>query len=147
MKFVFSSFEPADVVALDLQETQVGQLGPYEPVRNLKHGIELKAMGPAWTLRNDTGDVLACSGFGEVFPGQQATIWALIADVTAARFAVVRFMRARLAEMPYHRIEALARASHPKECRLLEAVGFGRPHRLRKWGPAAEDHILYERII
>lgn len=149
-RVIFRAFEPIDVVALDLQSSQVGQLGPHEPVRDIRHGVELQQIGPAWTARAPDGDVLVCAGFGEVFPGRQALAWALFAEAfgrsVQAQGAVLAFMRARLAEQSFGRIEAIARAAMASECRWLERIGFDRAHVLRRWGPKGEDHILYERI-
>lgn len=142
--------EPIDVVALDLQESQVGQLGAFEPVRDIKHGVELQALGPAWTALDVGGDVLCCAGFGTVFPRQQALCWALFgarfAASIRAQAAVLAFMRERVADAPFPRLEAIARADRASECRWLERVGFSRGMALRCWGPTGEDHVFYERV-
>lgn len=142
--------EPIDVVALDLQESQVGQLGAYEPMRDIRHGVELQALGPAWSALDDAGDVLCCAGFGTVFPDRQAICWALFGQrfgaSVQAQTAVLRFMRARVADYAFPRLEAIARADRPSECRWLEAIGFVRGMVLRQWGPLGQDHVFYERV-
>jgi hypothetical protein len=142
---------PLDVLALDRQPNVDGQFGIYEPVRNIAHGTELMAMGPAWSAVGADGAILCCAGFGEVFAGVQATAWALFSREFAtsirAQAAVGRFMRSRVAEGPWRRIEALCRVDWPAEARWLEYVGFrrhGEP--LRAWGPLSEDYWLYERV-
>jgi hypothetical protein len=144
------ALEPIDVVALDLQESQVGQLGAFEPVRDIAHGVELQALGPAWSALDARGDVLCCAGFGTVFPGQQAICWALFgarfAASVRAQAAVLAFMRQRVADTHFPRLEAIARADRPSECAWLERIGFTRGMVLRKWGPLGEDHIFYERV-
>lgn len=144
------ALEPIDVVALDLQESQVGQLGAFEPVRDIKHGVELQALGPAWSALDAEGNVLCCAGFGTVFPRQQAIAWALFGARFAASFraqaAVLRFMRQRVADVDFPRLEAIARADRPSECGWLEAIGFEARTLLRKWGPLGQDHIFYERV-
>jgi len=144
------ALEPIDVVALDLQESQVGQLGAFEPVRDIKHGVELQSLGPAWSAIDAQGDVLCCAGFGTVFPKQQALAWALFGKRFAANVraqaAVLRFMRARVADVGFVRLEAMARAACPSECAWLERIGFERRMLLRKWGPLGEDHVFFERV-
>ena len=75
------AFQPTDAVAIHLQPSQVGQLGAFEDVRDLRYGMELDRMGPAWSVVDAAGDVLMCAGLGEVFPGLQVTAWALIAQL------------------------------------------------------------------
>lgn len=150
MSVTFHDFEPADVVAIDLQASQHGRLGIYEPVRDLQHGFDLKAMGPAWTARDGDGRILMCAGVGHVFPDVQGTAWALISNDFGHRRAavgkVLRFGRAHLDAMPFRRIEAIACANAPRECAFLEAMDFERCSLLRAWGPLSEDYVLYERV-
>jgi hypothetical protein len=150
MTVTFHDFEPADVVAIDLQPSQTGRLGMYEPVRDLQHGFDLKEMGPAWTARDGDGRILMCAGVGHVFPDRQGTAWALISDHFRARRRsagkVLAFGRAMLDAMPFRRIEALARADSPRECGFLEAMDFERCAVMRAWGPLSEDYVLYERV-
>lgn len=144
------ALEPIDVVALDLQESQVGQLGAFEPVRDIKHGVELQSLGPAWSALDDDGNVLCCAGFGTVFPDRQALAWALFGKRFAAsmkaQVAVMRFMRHQVATVAFPRLEAMARAACPSECAWLERIGFKRRMLLQKWGPLGEDHVFYERV-
>jgi hypothetical protein len=150
MTVTFHAFEPADVVAIDLQPSQNGRLGIYEPVRDLQHGFDLQEMGPAWTARDSDGRILICAGVGHVFPDVQGTAWALISNHFGERRAsagrVLRFGRAHLDAMPFRRIEAIARANAPRECAFLEAMGFERCAVMRAWGPLSEDYVLYERV-
>ena len=150
MTVTFHDFEPADVIAIDLQPSQHGRLGVYEPVRDLAHGFELKETGIAWTARDGDGRVLICAGVGHVFPNVQGTAWALISTHFGRRLSsvgrVLAFGRARLDAMPFRRIEALARADSPRECAFLEAMDFERAALMRAWGPLSEDYVLYERV-
>ncbi|QUM73345.1 hypothetical protein [Sphingopyxis granuli] len=142
--------QPLDVLALDRQPNVEGQFGLYEPIKNIRHGIELQAMGPAWSAIAGDGTVLCCAGFGQVFADVQATAWAIFSrqfvESARAQAAVIRFMRARVAEGPWRRIEALCRAAWPAEGRWLERVGFSRVALLRAWGPQSEDYWLFERV-
>lgn len=150
MSITIRALEPIDVVALDLQESQVGQFGAFEPMRDIRHGLELQALGPAWSALDARGDVLCCAGFGTVFPGQQAICWALFGQRFAASVkaqgAVLRFMRDQVASYPFPRLEAIARAACAAECAWLERIGFERRALLRKWGPLGQDHVFYERV-
>lgn len=150
MTVTFRPFGPADILGLDLQESQIGQLGIYEPVRDLEHGAQLQASGPAWTAISDDGIILVSAGFVEVFTDRQATAWALISREylhrRSSQAAILRFMRARIAAAPYRRIEALCRAGVHAEERWLCALGFEDHALLRNWGPKSEDYRLFERI-
>lgn len=150
MSVTFRPFGPADILALDMQDNQVGKLGMFEPVHNLEHGAELQAAGPAWTAIGDDGVILLCAGFVEVFGDKQATAWALLSKQYLRRrgsqAAILRFMRARVDVVPYVRIEALCRAGSRQEDAWLSAIGFKFRTILEKWGPLSEDYSLYQRI-
>lgn len=150
MKVEIRQLLPLDVLALDQQPNVEGQFGIYEPVKNIRHGIELQAMGPAWSAIAEDGEVLCCAGFGQIFPDVQATAWAIFsrkfAESVRAQVTVIQFMREQIAAGPWQRIEALCRDSYPAEGRWLERVGFERRVLLRKWGPHSEDYWLFERV-
>lgn len=143
---VFRDMIPEDLPALVLQASQIGQLGVFAPAHDRLHGAELVAAGPAWTAIDGEGRVLICAGFAEVFGQAQATAWAMLGGVGRAHVAVRRFMLARLAELPYRRIEAIVNAGIPAHSRWVELLGFERSALLRAWGPLSADHLLYERI-
>lgn len=143
------AFEPADVVALDLQDSQQGQLGVYEPEVSIRQGYVLRDSGPAFTALDARGEVVASAGFAEVFGDRQATAWALFAKgwwQRVDRRVIVRALRAGVGAAPYARIEALARAAADGECRLLEALRFRRVCDLNQWGPNSETVVLFERL-
>ncbi|MGN6596080.1 hypothetical protein [Sphingopyxis terrae] len=150
MRVEIRALLPLDVLALDRLPNVEGQFGIYEPIKNIAHGIELQAMGPAWTAVGEDGTILCCAGFGQVFTDVQASAWALFsrefATSARAQAAVMRFMRDRIAEGPWRRIEALCRDAWPAEGRWLERVGFSRVALLRAWGPHSEDYWLFERV-
>ena len=144
----FRTMRAADLPRLVLQPSQVGQLGIFEPVRDERHGAELAASGPAWAAEAGDGSILCLAGFAEVFPRRQAVAWALIGagGLGAAHFRLRRFMRERIAEQPYRRIEAIARAACRAELQWLALLGFERVATMRAWGPRSEDHVLFELV-
>lgn len=140
----FRQMLPGDLPRLVLQPSQIGRLGIYAPAHDEKHGRELVASGPAWAA--EEGERMLClAGFAEVFPGRQAIAWALIADGVplANHVRMLGFMRLRLAEQSYRRIEALARAASLAECNWLRRLGFVTEGVMRNWGPLSEDHVLF----
>lgn len=142
-------FEPADVVALDLQANQQGVLGIFEPLTSLRYGYQLQSWGPAYTAEDGAGRVMACAGLAEVFADRQASAWALFGEgwwQALDRKAVIRALRAGLASAPYVRIEALARKAGRGDCRLLEALGMRRRVDLEQWGPHGETVVLFDRV-
>jgi hypothetical protein len=150
MRVEIRQLQLLDVLALDQQPNVEGQFGIYEPIKNIRHGIELQAMGPAWSAIGEDGSVLCCAGFGHVFADVQASAWAMFsrqfAGSVRAQAAVMQFMRAQICASPFCRIEALCRDAYPAEGRWLERVGFERRVLLRKWGPHSEDYWLFERV-
>lgn len=142
----FRAFAPDDVLALDVQPSQRGQLGIYEPVLDLTHGRMLEASGPAWTAVQGER-VLCCAGFGEAFGTAHAYCWALLGrGLGGAHFALRRFIAERMAEAPYRRIEAMVRAGCKAEVQWVELLGFEREGLLRAWGPKGEDHLVYALV-
>ncbi len=144
---IFRAMVPSDVPRLALQPSQVGRLGIFEPVRDEAHGAELVAAGPAWAAERD-GQIICLAGFAEVYPRRQAVAWALLSaeGIGAAHFKLRAFMRARIAEQPFRRIEAIARAMCRPELAWLEMLGFEPAAMMRAWGPLSEDHVLFEIV-
>jgi hypothetical protein len=142
-------FLATDIVALDLQGSQRGTLGIYDPEISLRHGYMLRDAGLAMTAVDAAGRVLAAGGLLDVFGDRQATAWAAFAEGwwdQLDRRKVLRALRAGISGAPHARIEALARAAQSGECRLLEACGFRRVVELEQWGPKSETVVLYEKL-
>lgn len=137
-----------DVTRMVLQPSQIGQLGIYEPVRDEKHGAELVEAGPAWAAETADGEIWCLAGFAEVFPQRQAIAWALLsANMSiAAHIGLTGFMADRLAEQPYRRIEAVARAASRKELNWLRRLGFVPEGVMHDWGPLSEDHVVFRYV-
>lgn len=142
-------FLPTDILAIDLQGSQRGTLGIYDPEISLRHGYMLRDAGLAMTAEDANGRVLAAGGLLDVFGDRQATAWAAFAEGwwnQLDRKVVLRALRKGLEIAPHARIEALARATQRGECRLLEACGFRRAVELEQWGPKSETVVLYEKL-
>jgi hypothetical protein len=149
----FRDMLAGDVVQLALQPSQHRWLGLTRPVTSFEEGQELASGGPAWTAVANGGRILTCAGFKILWPENERTkghaiAWALLAaDLGTAHLAITRFARARIAEAPYARLEAIVRAGNEAERTWAWLVGFRNPTLLRAWGPDAEDHLLYERTM
>ncbi|HEV2747612.1 MAG TPA: hypothetical protein VGW34_09980 [Allosphingosinicella sp.] len=141
----------ADAVQLALQPSQHVCLGVTRPVLSIEDGRELAEGGPAWTAIAG-GRVVACAGFRLLWPPSgrtagHAVAWALLAaGIGAAHLAVTRFARARIAESPLARIEAIARAEVEAECRWPRLVGLAFVCDLPCWGPDGATHKLFARV-
>jgi hypothetical protein len=148
MSVRFRDLLAGDVVQLQLQPSQHMTLGFYRPLHNLEEGLELAEGGPGWTAIGEDGRILCCAGFRELWPGCHAVAWAMLAaDIGAAHLAVTRFARARIADSPLPRIEAIVRAKVRAERAWAQAVGLKLNTELHAWGPDGETHLLYERVL
>jgi hypothetical protein len=138
----------SDLPRLVLQPSQIGRLGLVAPAHDESHGAELVASGPAWVCEDEKARILCLAGFAETFPGRQAVAWALISSALARRahIGLQAFMRQRLAEQPYRRIEAIARAASAAELGWLRRLGFVPEGIMREWGPLSEDHVLFRYV-
>lgn len=143
----FRPMEPEDLPRLKLQPSQHWDMGLYRTVHDAEDARGLIAAGPAWTGVARDGRILGCAGFGELWPNAHAVAWAMLAEgLGPAHLAITRFVRARLADAPYRRIEAIVRAGHEAPCQWARLVGMEAVAVLRRWGPADETHLLFERI-
>jgi hypothetical protein len=140
----FETLTAAHVMALQLQPSQLVTAGLYEPTVSEAHAVELATRGPAWAAF-DGDALLVCAGLYELFPPAHALAWAMLSAGLGARLLpITRFARSRIAAAGYARVEAIVRTG--AEVAWARAVGLSPAHILRKWGAAAEDHILMERI-
>lgn len=142
----FEPMQARDVQWIGLQRDQLGALGLWAPEMTAKYGQGLIDSGPAWSAFNGE-EIVGAAGFSQVFP-TMATAWALLTErVGDHRFAVVRFIRARLADSaPWARIEALTRAHKPQQARFAAACGFELAAVLRCHGPVCETTELWEVV-
>jgi hypothetical protein len=148
----FRAMIAEDVVELALQPSQHVCLGVTRAVHSIEDGEELVEGGPAWTAVARDGRILCCAGFRILWAANEATgghgvAWALLAaDLGPAQVAITRFARARIAESPLDRIEAIVRAGVVAEPQWARLVGLRRRALLRKWGPEGKTHLLFERV-
>lgn len=139
-------FRAEDVTWLALQQCQRLWLGAADQPLDLAYGEQLLEAGPAWTITDASGWIVAACGFQESYP-TYATCWALLAEGIGTRhLALTRLVRERMAAAPYRRIDALILADHKAGKRWAELVGLLPAHPLVAAGPAGEDYILFERI-
>ncbi|MEV4934421.1 hypothetical protein [Sphingobium sp. LSP13-1-1.1] len=135
----------SDALRLKRQPSQRVQIGLVRDM-SVEDARDLIDGGEAWSAERD-GDVIACMGLRETFPGKQGVAWAVLAQgVGAAHLAITRHARRRIAESPLVRIEALTRIDVEAECVWARLVGLTPSAILRKFGALSEDHMLFERI-
>jgi len=139
-------FVPEDMPWLQLQRAQQMWLGLHTPSLDVDYGAHLWAGGPAWTVTDKSGWIVAACGFHEIFP-TYAVAWALLAEGIGHRhLALTRLVKARMREAAYPRIEALIRADFPPAAKWAALVGLQFCATIRAAGPALEDYHLYERV-
>lgn len=164
--------QPADLMALDLQPSQRMTLGLETRDVSIDEAEDLASSRFAWSVRHD-GRLIACIGIAETFAGSQGVGWAHLArGIGSAHLALTRFARARIADCGLPRVEAIVRAPDAEnaiasfpflaqdpegllvamlqtptpEMVWIQLLGLRPAHVLRKFGAAAQTHMLYERI-
>lgn len=161
----------ADLLAIEPQASQRMTLGVDTGGLSAEEAGELADQTHAWAVRGGDGRLIGCMGIRETFPGAQGVAWATLADgIGSAHLAMTRFARSCVTGCGLARVEAII-AAPDAECviaaypaldaqQLLDAlqatptpemiwarlVGLRAAHVLRKFGAAAQTHILFERI-
>jgi hypothetical protein len=131
---------PSDVLAVQLQPMQAAEPGRVD----LEYG-ERVASGMAWTALRD-GEIIACAGLVELYQGT-ALAWGLLSrPIGPAMVAITRQARRAIKASPWQRIEMLARADWPEALEWAALIGMRQVAVLRRWGPAAQDHVFLEHL-
>lgn len=168
----YQRFQPADLLALELQPSQHRTLGLDTREASIDIAETLADNPVAWSVRR-AGRLIACIGIDESFAGTQGVTWAHLApDLGAAHLQLTRFARHCVETCGLARVEGIVRgpdaenviASFPfltddgegllaalcmtptPEMTWARLCGLRPAHVLRKFGAAAETHILFERI-
>lgn len=164
--------EPFDLMAIELQASQHVTLGIETREVSIDEAEDLCSQPVAWSVRC-AGRLIACIGISETFAGVQGVTWAHLAPgLGGAHLALTRFARRCIVDSGLARVEGIVRANDAETAidhfpglandgqALLEAMlawptpemtwarlcGLRPAHVLRKFGAAAQTHILYERI-
>jgi len=146
MSITLTPFVPADLDWLFLEPVQQEWLGATSPVLDEDYGRAVQACGPCWTARDAKGWVLGAGGFQEFGRSWDAAnsergsswdaansergrgyaiAWGLVAQgVGADHLALTRVVRAKIAEAPYGRVEALIRADWKPSVRWARLLGL-----------------------
>jgi hypothetical protein len=164
-----------DLLAIEPQASQHFTLGVETRHAAAEQAEQLADQAEAWAVRSvdedGAGRLIACFGILETFPGVQGVVWATLADgIGAAHLAMTRFARSRVRDCGLARVEAIVLASDAENIvadypgldaqQLIDVLmrfptpdmvwarlcGLRPAHVLRKFGAAAETHMLFERI-
>lgn len=158
----FRRMKPADLFAIDVQESQATFLG-QDATPDEETALNLASQPVAWTAwRPALGELVACFGINEAFLGKHGTAWALLGKgIGRDHLALTRFVRKVVTGCTLDRLEVLARAADygpgirgmsaaiadpTPEVRWCLALGFEPVHLLRKFGGAGEAFMLFERV-
>jgi hypothetical protein len=142
----FAPMQPADVLSLDIQHSQINALGIYTRRRDLEYGRELVGGGPSWAARTNDGALIALAGFTELFPTHAAS-WALLgAGIGRWQLPITRFVKARFAASPYRRIEAMTFAHDRKAAQWCRMIGMRGLPPYENCGPTCETMILFDWV-
>lgn len=168
----FRRLQGADLLAIRKQPSQRTILG-IDVTVSPAEAEQLAAQAVAWAAwRGD--QLVACLGVIESVPGCMGTCWAVLAEAVGAdHLAITRFAREGLAAVQLPRLEAMclaadvegALAAYPDlspdpgqivamamarptpECRWAMLIGLRPAHLLRRYGPAGQSVMLFERIL
>lgn len=156
----FSRMGPGDLFFIDVQDSQTTFLG-VDATPDEETALNLASQPVAWTAWRG-GEVLACFGFNEAFPGKHGTAWALLGrNIGRDHMALTRFVRGVVERCTLDRLDVLARANDygpgiggmsaaladpTPEVRWCLMLGFEPAHLLRKFGAAGECYMWLERI-
>lgn len=158
----FRQMKPADLFGIDVQDSQATFLG-LDATPDEETALNLASQPVAWTAwRPAIGELVACFGFNEAFPGKHGTAWALLGKgLCRDHLALTRFVRGVVAGCTLDRLDVLARshdygpgirgmsaalADPTPEVRWCLMLGFEPAHLLRKFGAAGEAYMMFERI-
>lgn len=165
-----SKLHPDDLLAIIPQQSQLLTIGIDTRSTSMAEAEMLADQPEAWAIRND-GELIACFGINEQFPGRQGVAWAVLSsNIGKAHLAMTRFARSRIVGCGLIRIEAIVRGGDAESvldhfpgldsAQLLQAVmtlatpecvwprlcGLKPAHVLRKYGGLSETHVLFERL-
>jgi hypothetical protein len=112
---VIAPFEPGDADAIVLQPDQAGERAP---------GEYFAAAGPAWTVRDAQGRILACLGLAVAGPSVRIG-WGLLAIGKGADLVpLTRVIRRVIAGGGWNRVEIQTRASFEGAATWARLLGF-----------------------
>lgn len=130
-------FAPEHAAAIELQAMQAGERG---------EGWGFAGNGPAWTVRDSVGRIIACMGFVKADPGY-AIAWALLAEGKRnALVEMTRRTRAVLDGSGWRRVELHTRADFEPAMRWAELLGFSVESVRRKAAPDGGDMLVWVRL-
>lgn len=114
--------------------------------RDEDYARALEQVGGGYTAI-DNGEVIACAGMVEQWPGR-ALAWAMLTDdLGPMRFVrVSRAIRRALDMAQWNRIEMQVDADHPQAIRWAELLGFEVESKMRRFLPDGRDAFMFVRI-
>lgn len=160
---------PLHLLSIERDPSQAVQLGiAAEMTREGAEELCCDPASEAWACFH-AGRLVACVGLRAVLDGGHAVAWVILAHgIGGAHLAVTRFVRSRVLQSSFARIEAVAIANDAeaiiahfgdldaqqlieavmvrptRECRFALLSGLKPGHVLRHYG--GSTHMLFERI-
>jgi hypothetical protein len=133
---VIREFDPGDLTKLELQPMQAAEASAGSLYEN----------GPAWTVSDGDGRILACMGFLIAGPSYRIA-WALLAlGKRNAMVAITRTIRRLLDGAGWARVEMLTRADFAEAADWAELLGFKLESVKRCALPDGGDVLVWARI-
>lgn len=131
------TFDPVHAAQIALQPMQAGEA--------MAGGVYADG-GPAWTVRDRAGRIIACMGFVMADPGY-AIAWALLAEGKGpALIAITRAARAVLDGAGWRRVELHTRADFEAAMTWAEMLGFAVESVKRRAARDGGDVLVWARI-
>ena len=140
-------FAPEDLDGLELQDAQA-------ELRDMILAGEYRAAlaegGQANTMRRASGQVVACGGLAECWPGRQLA-WMLVGErVHPGEWGEILEETRRGLDHAFdagaRRIEALVDVEHEAGINWIRRLGFTVEGLMRAYSPAGRDCLIYARL-
>lgn len=135
-------YRPEDLFKLDLQDSQAY----LKEFLTLDLAESLVNPGLSWSVwRGD--EVLACSGFSEIWP-ERACLWAYVSRNIGRDFVAFHRLSRRIVDtQPFKRVEITVDCDFMEGHRWAAMLGFTlEAGRMRAYTPSGKDFSLYSRV-
>jgi hypothetical protein len=139
---IIETFEPYHIDLLRAQGLQAEQ----REIGALVYAHLAKPVGPAFTVRAPSGDVLLCGGIAYTAP-HMGTCWALLSE-SSRRYlkGLHREVKRFLDLYAMQRLETTVREGFLPGCKWVEKLGFEFEGRMAGYGERGETHLRFSKV-
>lgn len=140
------AYDPQDFVGIKVNE-RVQETRATQPVQ--VWAVYHQAHGPAFTLADASGRVVACTGVHHFWQGT-GEVWLVLSALAKVYPRILFYLRSLLGYcqtvLGYRRLQAAVREDWPEAVRLVEHLGFTKEVVMKNYGPNGVDQTLYALV-